>query len=200
MQTVLELRGQPCFATEMSPAPNKQIVRSRSFGRPIESLVELEQAVATHASRAAQKLRQQGLAAGMMSVFIMTNRFKANSPQYSNSATLQLAIPSDATDTLIACGLKGLARIYRKGFAYKKAGVMLMDLIPARGQQMNLFEVLQCPQSSRLDPVLDKINRRFGSNALRYAVMGFEQPWAMRREFCSPHYTTNWCDLPVART
>ena len=199
MRTVLELRGQRCFRAEMEPPPSQQIVRSRSFGRAVESLEDLEQAVAMHASRAAEKLRGQHLAAGLASVFIATNRFKSDSPQYGNSVTVKLAIPTDATNTLIACTLRGLRRIYRPGYAYKKAGVMLMDLTSATDAPQSLFAELQSPQSSSLDPTLDAVNRRFGPNTLRYAAVGLDHPWAMRRQFCSPRYTTCWNELPAVK-
>ncbi len=198
VQTVLELRGQRCFAADMTPEPNQQIVRSRSFGRAVTGLEELTQAVAMHATRAAEKLRAQKSAAGLVSVFVMTNRHKA-SPQYSNSATLKLAIPSDATDTILAAALRGLRRIYRPGYAFKKAGVMLMDLSPVAAATPMLFAELQAPQSSPLDETLDAVNRRFGSQALRYAAVGFQHPWSMRREHRSPQYTTQWSDLPVVK-
>jgi DNA polymerase V len=198
-QTVLELRGQRCFTAEFTPAPARQIVRSRSFGRAVRDLAELEQAVAMHATRAAEKLRAQHLAAGLIGVFIMTNRHKTDQPQYSNSATLRLAIPSDATDTLIAAALRGLRRIYRPGSAYNKAGVMLMDLTSARTGQPHLFPELDQSQSSPLDKTLDAANRRFGRGTLRYAAVGNDHPWAMQRNHCSPRYTTAWSDLPVIK-
>ncbi len=199
LRTMLELRGQRCIPPEMEPPPNKQIVRSRSFGRPVESLEQLTQAVALHASRGAEKLRQQHLAAEMVAVFITTNRFK-DEPQYDRSVCTRLAIASDATDTIIAAALTGLRHIYRRGYRFKKAGIMLMGLIPAAGRQPVLFEELQCPQSSRTDAVLDAINRRFGPNTLRHAVMGFDNSgWAMRQSRRSPHYTTRWSELPVVK-
>ena len=199
-QTVLELRGQRCFPAEFTPAPARQIVRSRSFSRPVRDLAELEQAAAMHATRAAEKLRAQHLSAGLLGVFIMTNRLKTDQPQYSNSATLRLAVPSDATDTLIAAALRGLRRIYRTGYAFNKAGVMLMNLSSADTGQPNLFPELDQPQSSPLDATLDAINQRFGQATLRYAAVGTNHPWAMQRNHCSPRYTTAWSDLPKAKT
>lgn len=198
VQTVLELRGQRCFKADMSPEPNKQIVRSRSFGRPVTSLEELTQAVAMHASRAAEKLRAQQSATRLVSVFLMTNRHKEG-PQYSNSATLKMAIPTDATDTILAAALKGLRHIYRPGYAYKKTGVMLMDLTSISAAQPTLFPEFRVPQSSPMDATLDAVNRRFGSQTLRYAAVGFEHPWAMRRGHSSPQYTTRWADLPIVK-
>jgi len=199
LQTALELRSQRCFAAEMQPSPNQQIVRSRSFGKGVETLEDLSQAMAMHASRAAEKLRRQKLAASVMGVFIMTNRFRKDQKQYSSSVSLKLAIPSDATDTLIACALRGLRRIYKPGYVYKKAGVMLMDLSIAIGAPLSLFPELQQPQSSPLDKTLDAINDRYGARTLQYAAVGFEHPWKMKRQFCSPRYTTRWSELPIAK-
>jgi DNA polymerase V len=199
MQTAMELCGQRCFTAEMEPVPSKQIVRSRSFGRPVKSLTDLLQAVAMHASRAAEKLREQKLAAGVLAVFVMTNHFRTDQPQYDSSAALEMTIPTDATDTLIAAATRGVRHMYRRGYAYKKAGVMLMDLRSVAGFAPVLFEELQGPQSSPLDATLDRINRRYGSQTLRYAAVGFDHAWGMQREFCSPKYTTRWSDLPVAK-
>ena len=95
--------------------------------------------------------------------------------------------------------MTGLRRIYRRGYAYKKAGVMLMNLVSSVGGPRSLFPELQQPQSSPVDAALDKINRRYGARTLRYASVGFDHPWAMRRKYCSPRYTTCWDELPVVK-
>ena len=197
VRTVMELRGQPSFHRGDEPAPRHQILRAGTFGQPVESLAEMEQAVAMRATRTAQKLREQRLAAAQVQVFILTNRHKSDQPQYRNSITIKLPIPTDATDAVIAAALLGLRSIYRPGYAYRKAGVVLLDLTSAKGAPQTLFAELKSPQSSRLDPTLDAVNRRFGAHTLRYAVVGFRQKWTMRREFCSPRYTTCWEELPT---
>lgn len=199
LRTVLELRGQPCIALEQQPPASQQIVRSRSFGQPVTLLAELEQAIAMHASRAAEKLRLQGLAANQMSVFIATNFFIPTDPQYANNSMIRLPVATSDTATLIECGLECLRRIYREGYRYKKGGVMLTDLTPINQVQGNLFVGCDTEKQARLNTTLDAINRRFGKFTLRHAAMGIQQRWAMRREHCSPSYTTRWSDVPLVR-
>jgi DNA polymerase V len=199
LRTVLELRGQPCIPLGLEPVVSQQILRSRSFGQTITALPELEEAIATHTSRAAEKLRAQNLAANLISVFIRTNAFVPDDPQYGNSSTVRLPVASQDTTTLITCALTGLRRIYRPGYRYKKGGVMLMGLVPVDRVQGNLFVDGDTQRQTRLNQVLDQVNRRFGRFYLHHATMGIKRRWTMRRDHCSPYYTTRWSDLPVVQ-
>lgn len=201
LRTVLELRGQPCIPLELEPAINKQIVRSRAFGCPVFSLEELEQAVAMHTSRAAEKLRDQHLAANLLSVFIRTNPFATPDPQYSNSLTIHLPVATDDTTTLIEAALVGLKHIYREKYRYKKCGIMLMDLIDRSQVQGHLFLDYNTSRQEQINTVMDQINHRYGKFCLHHGVMGEKgtQRWAMRRGHCSPSYTTRWSDLPIVK-
>ena len=98
---------------------------SRSFGTPVENIAELREAVASYIARAAEKLRQQGSASAAVYVFVQTNRFKTDEPQYSCGVTVPMVDPTDDTMLLTRAAFQGLAAIYRQGFRYKKAGVML---------------------------------------------------------------------------
>ena len=199
LRTVLELRGEVCNELELEPEASQQIVRSRSFGRAVTSLEELQESVAMHASRGAEKLRAQKLAAGVISVFIRTNPFVPNDPQYSNSTGCRLPVATADTTMLIKAALDGLSRIYCNGFRYKKSGIMLMDLCPDNQVQGNLFWQADTQKQDRLNVTIDAINHRYGKFCVRHAAMGINQKWAMRREFCSPCYTTRWEDLLVVQ-
>ena len=208
-RTALELRGLPCLALEELPSPAKSIIRSRSFGRPVLRQEELEEAVATHATRAAEKLRQHRRVAGAMSVFVETSRFRAS--PYANQATVPLDPPTDDTARLIHAALAALRPIFREGLAYQKAGVMLGGLQPRAGLTESLFARCDRGRSERLMGVLDDVNRRLGPDTLRYAASGpcppkrgsaregGSRPWHMRREHASPRYTTRWDELPTVK-
>jgi len=196
-RTALELGGLACIGMEEAPPPAKSIVRSRSFGRPVERREELEEAVATHATRAAEKLRIHRRVVGMLSVFVATSRFQER--PYANLATVPLAPPTDDTARLIHAALAALRPIFREGFKYQKAGVMLAGLEPRAGLTESLFVQYDRTRSERLMATVDNVNRRLGPDTLRYAAAGFSRPWHMRREHASPHYTTRWDELPTVR-
>lgn len=162
---------------------------SRSFGVPVESLGELREAVAAYMTKAAERLRRSRLAAGVVTVFINTSRFDPG-PRYSNAATFELACSTDATDELLAWALKGLEQIYRPGYRYKKAGVMLNRLAPAGQLSMRLFGDGCFEKSRRVMKAVDEINARHGRGAVRFGAARPGGRWVtkfLRRSRC---YTT----------
>ena len=199
LRTVMELRGVPCIPLEEMPGPKKGIVSSRSFGRPVESLSELREAVASYVTRGAEKLRRQRGLARSMIVFITTNRFRTSDPQYSNGIAYEFPVPTSYTPHLIRYGTRMLERIYRPGFRYKKAGVMFPDIAPEGDGQLSLFHPPPDPEKARLMDIVDRLNREMGRDTLRFAAGGMSSSWAMRRLFLSPRYTTRWGELAVAR-
>lgn len=198
LRTVWELRGRHCLKLELALPPRKGLTCSRSFGRPIRNLRQLEEAVASYASRAAEKLRRDGSVAGLLTVFLMTNRFK-DGPSYSKAATLSLTPASDSAPDLIRAAVRGLVRIYRTGFDFHKAGVTLTHLTPAAEVQTDIFAPRDFRRRAALDRAVDAINRRLGSGAVRYAALGIHCRWRMRQNFRSPAYTTRWSDIARVR-
>jgi DNA polymerase V len=198
-RTVRELRGLSCLALEEVAQPKQQIMSSRSFSRLLTERRELEEAVASYMATAAEKLRRQRCLAGVVQVYIRTNIFKPDEPQYQQSMALPLPAPSDDTRVLTAWALRILRRIYRDGYAYHKAGIMLLDLIPLHQRQASLFGVDQDDggRPEALMQVLDEINTRYGRRTLQFAVEGITRPWQMRRNRLSPGYTTRWDELPA---
>jgi DNA polymerase V len=193
-RTVAELNGHPCLALE-DIAPNKQqIMSSRSFGQYVYDLPSLKEAVATYMATAAEKLRAQGSLAGMVQVYIRTNPFKADAPQYQRGLTVPLPEASDDTLWLTRVALWGLQRLYKPGYAYQKAGVMLMDLRDRTHAQGSLFTGNR--DTVALMGVMDRINARWGRGTLRSAAQGGGQSWRMKRERITPAYTTDWSGLP----
>jgi DNA polymerase V len=199
-RTVRELQGISCLPLESVVAPRQQIIVSRSFGKPVWYLPDLRQAVTSHMSRAAEKLRAQASVAQMVQVFIRTSPFSAR-PFYSQGITLPLAAASDDTRLLVKIAQQGLTRIYRAGFEYQKAGVVLMDIQPkGQGARTDLFHDAQHDRrTDQLMQALDSINARMGKHTLKLAGEGFVQPWAMKRNRHTPAYTTNIRQLARAR-
>nr|WP_239060942.1 Y-family DNA polymerase [Desulfovibrio sp. JC022] len=198
LHTALELRGTPCFELDNSPQPKKTVSSSRSFGRPVSSLPELEESVAAYVARAGEKLRDQNSLAGGVMVYLTTNRHN-NLPQYSNSATRMLSVATDYTPELIRTGLQCIRSIYKEGFKYKKTGIVLLDICGKYNRQTNLLELERKNESAKkekLMDLLDSANTRFGRRTLSYASEGLEQPWKMNRNYKSPAYTTCWDELP----
>ncbi len=186
---VEELRGVSCIPLEKCPQNRKSVTCSRSFGVRVESLEELREAVAVYMTKAAERLRRSRLAAGVVTVFINTSRFDPG-PQYSNSATTELAYSTDSTEELLGWALRGLERIYRPGFRYKKAGVMLNRLTPAEGLSMRLFGEGRFEQSRRVMKAVDEINARYGRGTVRFGAARPGGRWETKFLRRSRRYTT----------
>ncbi len=198
-RTVRELRGTSCLALEEMVPAKQQIMSSRSFGQYVHELPELKEAVASYMSKAAEKLRAQHSVAGAVQVFIRTNPFKPKEPQYHRSVTIPLPEPSADTRVLTRWALLILTEIYRPGFDYQKAGVMLSELRPKHSIQGSLFAASDTTERSEaLMFVMDQINNRWGRGTLKPSVTGLDQRWQMRRNQLSPAWTTDWNALPVA--
>jgi len=172
LRLVTELRGVSCLDLEQCPAPKQSLTCSRAFGTLINTLAEMEKAVSVYTSRVAEKLRREGLAAAVLTVCLTTNEFKEG-PQYSNTLTRKLPIVTDSTADLIGSALQSIRAIYRDGYYYKKAGVMLTGLVPANQTQADLFDDQDRRKSQRLMSALDAVNDRWGGGTLQYASSGF---------------------------
>ncbi len=198
VRTMLELQGIPCFALEETPPPKQSIACSRSFGTPVSDLNELREAASSYVSRAAEKLREQRLKAGCLTLYLTTNRFRTNQPQYANSKTISCPSPSADTAVLIEQAMRCLKELFRPGYVYQKVGVVLTDLVPEHIQQANLF-ITPRRNSDTLLQALDRINHRWGKDTLQYAAAGLTKPWHHKQTMKSPSYTTNWRELPIAQ-
>jgi DNA polymerase V len=196
LRLVMELRGVSCLDLEQCPAPKQSLTCSRAFGKLISTLGEMEEAVSVYTSRVAEKLRRERLAATVLTVCLTTNEFKEG-PQYSNALTLNLSVVTDTTSDLIKSALQGIRAIYRDGYLYKKAGVMLTGLVPVSQTQADLFDDRDRRKSKRLMSALDAINDRWGADTLHYASSGISKPWKTQFHRRSPAYTTDWDALPV---
>ncbi|MFZ2148150.1 MAG: Y-family DNA polymerase [Sedimentisphaerales bacterium] len=210
VRTVYELRGISCYplyavslSGEQNPPVKKSIAVSRMFGKPVESAEELKEAVASYASRAGEKLRGQGLAAGVMTVYVTTSRFIEN--RYFNSHTVEFAVATSDTIELIRNACRCIDRLYRKGCAFKKCVIIFNGLVPENQVQKVLFDNVDPVRGptekasngvdrlkfQRLMRVIDSINTRLNS-PLQWAAEGLEQSWKVKFKRRSCRYTTCW--------
>ncbi|WP_256368601.1 DUF4113 domain-containing protein, partial [Aquabacterium sp. A08] len=205
-RTVRELNGIACLELDDQPAPKQEIACTRSFGEKVTELVELRQAVTEFASRAAQKLRGQGSLAGAVLVFVRTSPFRPNDAQYARSITLPLRLPSSDTLRITDAALRGLQAIFRPGFNYAKAGVMLLDLQAktADQQELDLGDDARVTEvrNGRLMAALDALNDRYGKGTLKLGSAlvegrdaGQRSRWVMKQERRTPRYTTRVGEL-----
>jgi len=192
---IKELSGISCLPMEFVTPDKKAICTSRSFGVMVEDIAQLRESVSMYATRCAEKLRKQKSCAGIINVFIQTNRFKPELPQYYNGRIIKLQVPSNSTAELIYHSVRGLESIYKQGYKYKKAGVIVTGIMPSNQVQQSLFDVMDRDTDQIITKTMDIINSRMGRDMVRYAVQGFNRKWRLRQEQLSPCYTTRWSNL-----
>jgi len=190
-----ELKGEPCIPMEHNPQKKKEICTSRSFGTMVTELDELKQAVSMYATRCSEKLRAQNSCTNLVEVFLHTNPFRPDLPQYKNVRFVRLPVASNSTLSIVQAALRGLRSIYRAGYQYKKAGVIVSGLVPSNTIQYNLFHSTDEDRHMRLMNAMDTVNDREGRDILRVAEQGFDRRWTLRQERLSPCYTTRWADF-----
>lgn len=191
---ILELRGISCIDFDIEPEKKKQIICTRSFGEKLTHITPLKQAITYHVSRACVTLREQQSLAQNITVCIRTAVFAGNEKQYSKSITLRLKQPSCQTSDFIEAAMKGLHHIFKKGYQYKKAGIILSDLCDQKNVQIDLF-AQQSASDDKLMAICDRINNKFGKGTLRSAQEGFSDAWIMKSEIKSPAYTTQFSEV-----
>jgi DNA polymerase V len=196
LRLVHELRGIPCLALETQPPAKKTITVSRSFGQPVNSFSEIKEALNLYVRRAGERLRKHGLAAGVVTVFLHTNRF-SKEPQHFGSTTTELAIPTDSTPELLYYALRGAEEAFQEGFQYKKAGVMLNELVPAGSPSRSFWNPDTRERVRELLHVVDKLNHKFGRDTVHFGKLATEGRWMTKAEKRSPRYTTRWEEVLV---
>lgn len=194
-----ELAGISCLEMELIPPAKKVICTSRSFGVDQTGLEPLKEAVATYAARCAEKLRRQQSCAGMMMVFLHTNGFKEQESQYAKNLVFKLPVATNSTIELIRYSQAALQVIYKKGYRYKKAGVIVMEIVPEDRIQGSLFDRVDREKQTAVMRKLDEINAKYGRDTIKIAAQGSGQKWKLRQEKLSPCYTTRWQDIIKVR-
>jgi len=198
LRTVQELRGTACHELETQPAPKQTTCCSRTFGQAIRDKDQVRDAIASFAERAAEKIRQSGQVCGAMQLFIMTDRFNVSAAQHAASASATFMPPTADSRAIVGTALRIFADIWREGFAWRKAGVVLLDLSSARDVMPALFPD-QPVDSDRLMRAMDQIKGRYGRSAVGLGLAAQGTEWRMRQNRVSPHFTTRWKDIPSAR-
>lgn len=202
-RTHRELHGISCMDFEEMPPAKKEIAATRSFGKVVRHLHQLEEAVTEFGMRAAEKLRRQKSLAGQVMVFVRTSPFRKDDPQYSRAMMVPLLRPTADTALIVQAATMGLQRIYREGFNYAKAGVHLMELQSDSVHQHELdLGADDTEDRTRLMTALDDLNRRYGKGTVALGsagTSGDRRAWSMKAERRTPAYTTRWEDMPVVR-
>lgn len=195
LRMVDELRGKTRRELQLEPPPKKSIGSAPSFGEAILDLSTIQEALATHVARCAEKLRKQQSACNLITVFIHTNYFNPKTPQYNQSRTVALPHATNSTTELIKYADAILQAIYKEGYHFKKVGVLLSGFVPEEFQQLGLYTELPDPRMKQLSQVMDQLNQKYGRDKVRLAIQGYKQNWKPKRQLLSRQYTTNWKDV-----
>lgn len=187
-RTWKELRGISCIDMETAPPAKKQICTSRSFGKMVEDIDTMSEAIATHASTCAKKLRQQKSYAMSLLVFIHTNNFREDLPQYWKNTIIKLPVPTSDTLEIVHYALEGLKSIFMPGYQYKKAGVIITEIVTSA--QLGLFDTVDREKREKLMQAIDKVNGEH-RHLVKLAVQGNGRDWKLKQEQLSKRYTTD---------
>jgi DNA polymerase V len=197
-RTAMELRGVPCIDIETTQTKRKSCVVSRSFGKRIETFQELKEAVANYCLNASEKIRSESLVAKAITVFVRTSPFQRNFGYYSNSKTVDFPIATNNSIETVKTAVASLESIFKNGYRYQKAGVMLTGLSNADGKK-NLFSSEKDEKINSLMRSIDNTNYRYGRATLSLASAGVHKKWNMRRQYSSKIDTADFYCLPTIR-
>lgn len=187
---LFELRGIPAMKWDEVPPAKKNICTARAFGNLLTSLAELQHAVAAHAASCARKLRKENSCATKVHVFIQTNPHRKQDQQYHAAVTVKMNVASNSSNEIVKFAMWALKEIYKPGYQYMKAGVMVLDLVRQENIQLGLFDTRDRKKESRLMHMLDTTNQSFGKDIVRYATQSYSHQWHLQAKYVSPCYTT----------
>lgn len=188
-----ELKGEPMLELDV-PQAKKNIATTRSFDSNYTQFEQLKERVSSFAVSCSEKLRKQKSCCNALMVFVHTNRHREDLAQYSRNIVIQLPFPTNSAIELSEFAVQALKQIFREGYAYKKAGVIVMDFTPIQNQQLNIF-VNSNPKHGKLMQAVDHINRLQGPQKVRLATQDMKRIWKMKQEKLSPRYSTNLRDI-----
>jgi DNA polymerase V len=195
LRLVKELKGTPCIPLELVRPAKKGICTSRSFGKLLTEYEDIAVALSNYTARCGEKLRKQKSCANIIHVFIETNPFREQDKQYTRTRAITLPVATNDTTVLIKYALIALKSIYKKGYNYKKTGIIVMGIVPQNEVQSALFDDVDHPKQNKIMAAMDRINRIMGRDKVRLAAQGFDRKWKLRQEKLSPCYTTRWNEL-----
>ena len=197
-RTAMELRGVPCIDLEKTPSKRKSCVVSRSFGKRVEKLQEMKEAVANYSLNASEKIRSESLNAKSITIFIRTSPFQSRFGYYSNSKTIDFPIATDNSIEIVKAAIEGLESIFKNGYRYQKAGIILTGLSNSNEGE-NLFSSEKDKKIGNLMRSIDKTNYKYGRSTLSLASAGIQKRWNMKREYSSKIDTADFYSLPKIR-
>ena len=197
-RTAMELRGVPCIDLEKTPSKRKSCVVSRSFGKRVEKLQEIKEAVANYSLNASEKIRSESLNAKSITIFIRTSPFQSRFGYYSNSKTIDFPIATDNSIEIVKAAIEGLESIFKNGYRYQKAGIILTGLSNSNEGE-NLFSSEKDKKIGNLMRSIDKTNYRYGRSTLSLASAGIQKRWNMKREYSSKIDTADFYSSPKIR-
>ncbi|PNG40868.1 DNA polymerase V subunit UmuC [Pseudomonas asplenii] len=189
-KTARELAGTSCLDLDEPDPPKQEICCSRMFGKRLKELTPIKEAVATYMMRASEKLRAQNSLCKKIRVSIRTGMFNHDEAKYANGVVVDLPYPTDDVRLLTTAAVNALDRVFRLGFSYSKAEVILLNLCQPGEYTDDLFATSQPAEATRVMAVLDEINGRWGRGTLRAASVPSNPDWGMRREIMSQSFTT----------
>ncbi|QNK78096.1 Y-family DNA polymerase [Winogradskyella sp. PAMC22761] len=184
-----DLEGKPTLQLE-STVNKKVIATTRSFESMLSSYQDIKERISTYTISCAEKMRKQESQCNMIMVFLHTNGFRKDLPQYSRNIVIKTQYPTNSSIDLVKCAEAGLKEIYKKGYQYKKAGVMVMGLTPSSQKQFSLFSS-ENPKHQPIMNIVDKLNKAYGNNKIKFGSQSLGRQWKMKREKLSPRYSTN---------
>jgi DNA polymerase V len=191
----LELRGVKCLPFELVQTKKHSITCSRSFGQTITNYELIKEAVLYFLTRACEKMRKHNLAANAVTIFIGTDRFRPAPEPYSNTATYSSTYPTDSNQEIQEWAIKTLERIFKRGYEYRKAGIILSGLVPKDSLTKRMFDDARFEKQHKLMRAVDELNGKFGKDTVRFGCVKTEGNWKMKQTRKSPGYTTNWNEL-----
>jgi DNA polymerase V len=197
VRLIKELNGMPCIDMKDPLTSKRMVTTTRMFGKPVWTLTELKEAVATYITRASEKLRRQKSATGFMHLFVVESdarRSNAYAPS-SRSASMRLPVATNITSTLIAYAMPIVEKLFEEGNRYIKAGILFSDIVPEENIQFSLFDAPNSAKEKKLMAAIDNINFSMRNDVLKFAAAGLRKNWKMRQEKRSPRYTTRWDEL-----
>ena len=197
-RTAMELRGISCISLETKNSKRKSCVVSRSFAKKVEKLQELQESVTSYCLNAAEKIRSESLIAKSITVFIRTSPFQNQFAYYSNSKTIDLPIATDNSIEIVKTALTGLKYIFKNGYRYQKAGIMLSGLSSSEGSK-NLFSSKKDDKIKNLMRSIDNTNYRFGRSTLSLASAEINKKWNIKKQHSSKIDTADFNFLPTIK-
>ena len=197
-RTAMELRGIPCISFEIREAKRKSCCVSRSFGKKVESFQELKESIAAHCLNAAEKIRSESLLTKSITVSIRTSPFQDKKMYYSNSKTIDFPVATDDSIEIVKNALVGLKLIFKEGYKYQKAGIILSGLSDSE-KNHNLFSSSKENKIKSLMKSIDYTNYRYGRSTLSLADAGLNKKWNLRRKYSSKIDTANFNCLPIIK-